>query len=491
MYPMTLAFTDYMECQPLRMLLQQKKIIIKSLKHKPNGKLYVTKKLRPPKQMVNKWFFQDMFSSKPLVLIKAAACDLLQPSLGPSGGNELITLTCINIHQVYLAGNWGITQQQGYTPVHTYTEKKVKVFQGSTETELTIGSSGVGYSDGWFQKKILTASKITFNTTDPKYPIYKARYNPKQDTGEGNVVYLCSTATDNYNRPTHDKMLIAQGQPLWLLLFGFADFVKQFRKPAETFPIYYLMITSDSIHPFPKSPPMKTHLIIDESFTKGFAPYGTQIQDYMLTKWYPTLDYQQESISNIVKTGPFVPKPDPTKANWELHYKCIFYFKWGGSLQQDSQILDPSNKKEYDVPDKLQSAIQISDPQTQIPETILHNWDFRRGFITPKALKRMSEHLKAESIISTDADSTPTKRPRLHAQEPVLQGQKTQEETCLHSLFEESIFQDPEKETETSIKQLIKQQHQQQQGIKLKLLQLLTHMKRQQQQLQLQAGLPE
>ncbi len=54
---MTLAFTDYMECQPLRMLLQQKKIIIKSLKHKPNGKLYVTKKLRPPKQMVNKWFF--------------------------------------------------------------------------------------------------------------------------------------------------------------------------------------------------------------------------------------------------------------------------------------------------------------------------------------------------------------------------------------------------------------------------------------------------
>ena len=150
----------------------------------------------------------------------------------------------------------------------------------------------------------------------------------------------------------------------------------------------------------------------------------------------------------------------------------------GRSLQQDSQILDHPTKR-YDVPDKLQSAIQISDPQTQIPETILHNWDFRRGFITPKALKRMSEHLKAESIVSTDADSTPTKRPRLHAQEPVLQGQKNTRGDLSPLTLRRKYLPGPGKRTETSINQLIKQQHQQQQGIKLKLLQLLTHMKRQ------------
>ena len=495
MYPMSLNFNDYMETHPLRMLLHQKKITILSLKHKPSGKLYVTRKFKPPKQMVNKWFFQDMFAPKPLILLRACVCDLFQPYLGQSGGNELVTLTCINIHDFYDVGNWGTVQTNGYSPIPTQHPTTVKIKTGSAESTVNIGTShnSTGYLDGWFQKKILTATQATRSPslTDFKYPTYKARYNPTIDTGAGNLVYLCSIHTERYDKPTHDKVLWAQNQPLWLLLFGFQDYVAKMKGSAETFPIYYLLITSEFIHPTSGNKYPKTHLIIDDSFVKGLGPFQSTIQDQWLNNWYPTLTFQQESISNIVKTGPFIPKPDPTKGNWELHYKSTFYFKWGGALQQDNQIYNPADKKDYDVPDKQLSPIQISDPQSQIPETILHSWDFRRGYITPKALKRMSDHLKVESIISTDTEvTTPTKKPRLSKGMPALQEEETQEQTYLHSLFEKSISQE-ETQEETSIKQLIKQQHKQQQGIKLKLLQLITHMKREQQQLQLHAGLPQ
>nr|UHK04285.1 MAG: ORF1 [Torque teno midi virus] len=495
MYPMTLNFPDYIECQPLRMLLQQRKIVILSLKHKPTSKIHITKKFKPPRQMVNKWFFQDMFAPKPLLLIKAAVCDLLQPDLGPSGGNKLITLQCINIHKIYQEGNWGTASDAGYKPIATTIDKiNIKDKQNPDGVDIMIGTSNhhVSYTSGWFQKRILQAYSAKLpNQTDYNQPVYSVRYNPSLDTGKDNMVYLCSIQTSTYKPPTTDKVLFASNQPLWMLLFGFIDYVAHIKKPAETMPIYYLLIKSPYIEPQPDGTYPKTHLIIDSSFVSGLGPFNTTpVPTKFLNKWYPTLFYQQEAISNIVKCGPFIPKPDPTKANWELHYKCTFYFKWGGSIHQDTQITNPTEKTDYPVPDTVQSALQVVDPQTQIPETMLHAWDFRRDYITKTAFKRMSEHLETESILPTDTDSEPpTKRYKPSACTPHLQDQETQPQTCLLSLFEENTCQDQKEETETSLKQLIHQQQQQQQTIKLKLLHLITHMKRQQHQLQLNTGL--
>lgn len=494
MYPMSLNFGDYIECQPGRMLLQQRKIILLSLKHKPNAKLHVTKRFKPPKQMTNKWFFQDMFSNKPLLLLKASVCDLLQPELGPSGGNKLVTLNCINIHSLYLQGNWGIggTQTQ-YVPIATWTNPKtITIVKGSTQTNIEVGrTNAVSYSDGWFQKTILQAHKIKVSQSEYT-STYQARYNPAIDTGKDNLVYLCSFTAPDYRPPQHDKVLYASNQPLWMLLFGFADYVKKIKEPVETFPIYYLLVSSPYIEPHFNVANPRTHLIIDSSFISGQGPFNTTVPDRFLPKWYPSLYYQQEAISSIVKAGPYVPKPDPKQANWELPYKCTFYFKWGGSFHQDTQIYNPKEKTDYPVPDNLQSAVQVTDPQQQIPQTMLHTWDYRRDIITKAALKRMSEHFETKSDLSTDADSSP---PRKICKQslcaPLLQDQQTQEQTCLHSLFEESTCQEQEEEKETSIKQLIQQQQHQQQRIKYKLLQLISHMKRQQQQLQLNTGILE
>nr|UHK05303.1 MAG: ORF1 [Torque teno midi virus] len=488
-YPMTLNFQDYLNTHPYRMLLQKHKIIIPSLKWKPKGKKYVKKKFKAPKQMTNKWFFQDGFAEKPLILFRAAVCDLTTPFLGPSGENELTSLWCINIHDTYTQGNWGITE---YKPYATFNKQEVTYFPKNSSTPTTMQLSGnhVNYEGGWFSKNLLQSSGIQF--TNKVTPIYQARYNPKTDNGIGNKVYLCSIQSSDYHIPSSDKVLLVTEKPIWLALFGFSDYVKQLKYPAETLAIYYLAIESKHIVAHPSGQLKTLHIPIDYSFILGKGPYNTTVPDRMITKWYPTLEHQQESMNNIVKTGPFIPKPDPTKANWELHYKYIFYFKWGGAQDNIKQVADPAKKTDYPTPDNFQPTIQITNPQTQVPENILHTWDFRRSMVTKTALKRMSEYLPMEQLISTDSEChSPHKIIKLSTQLPNLQEEETENQTCLQELFKEDSCQEEETQTEDPIRKLIIQQQQQQHSIKLNLLHLLTKLKKAQRQMQLQAGLLE
>lgn len=494
MYPMTLSFPDYMQCQPLQMLLQKRKIIIRSLQHKPTGKAYVKKRFRPPKQMTNKWFFQNQFALKPLILIKATVADLTQPFLGPGGGNELVSLQCLNIHNGYITPNWGTTQTQGYAPYSTAHLNQVKWEKGTKSGTATIDTThynATSLNQGWFQKTLLQADKIQFTNTasDLKPPTYWARYNPKEDTGVNNSVYLVSINSTEYRKPETDRILIANNKPLWMLLYGFIDYIKHIKK-TEVTSIYFLLIQSDHIHPFADTALPKTHLILDSTFINGQGPFNTPVPPRMQGNWYPTLEHQQDSICNIIKAGPFTYKPDPTQGNWELHYTSTFFFKWGGALEPNNQVTDPTLVPDYPSPNTVQPTIQISDPSKQIPESILHSWDFRRGYITRKALKRMQEHLETATFISTDADhQSPRKKPRLQSQMPLLQEEETEDQKCLLSLFEEPTWQ--EAQEETSVKQLIQQQQQQQQKLKLQLLSLITSIKQKQMQLQLHSGLPQ
>nr|UHK03720.1 MAG: ORF1 [Torque teno midi virus] len=489
-YPLSLSFADIMNCHPYMILQSQHKIIIPSMKHNPKGKPYVKKKMKPPKQMTNKWFFQDMFSDKPLILLTAAVCDLSMPYLGPSGENTLISLTCLNIHNCYDLGNWGAPE---YKPYSTFTGTKVKYKprKASAETEFQLGSTGVGYSDGWFSKQLLQAEYIAFTSDKKVPPVYYARYNPAIDDGVGNSVYLCSVSTSDFNKPASDKVLIASNKPLWMLLFGFVDYVRHIKRPVETMSIYYLVIETKYIHATFTGTRTYLHIPLDLSFIEGKGPYNSLASDKWLTRWYPTLVHQQQSMNNIVKAGPFIPKPDPTKANWELHYNSTFFFKWGGAQDTTKAVTDPAKQSDWITPDNIQQTIQAVDPKTQVPQSLLHTWDFRRGSITETALKRMYQHLPTEQLTSTDGeDLPPKKKAKYTSQQPVLQEEETENQTCLHSLFEEDTCQE-EKEDQQSLRHLIQQQQQQQQNIKHNLLHLLTKLKKAQLQLQLHSGLLE
>nr|UHK04221.1 MAG: ORF1 [Torque teno midi virus] len=498
MYPMTLNFNDYMNTQPLQLLLQRKHFVVPSFKNKPNGKPYITKYFKPPKQMTNKWFFQNSFSEKPLLLLTAAVCNLQQPFLGPQGENEGVTLTCINIQSGYINGDWGAASSTGYYPVKTYTPTGISYKPKSSDSAKTLtfptGSpkNTVTYSAGWFSKEILKAWGVQFSSAGQYLPpTYEARYNPKTDTGKGNIVWLSSVSTDHYNPPQTDKILQVREQPLWLLLFGLVDYIQQLKKLDEFEKIYYLLIQSDFIKPKRNTSPHTTHLIIDSTFTNGLGPFASTPTDHMLLHWYPTLEQQQQSITNIVLAGPFTYKTSSTQNNWELHYKYCFYFKWGGAQDNNKQITDPSKHSDYPTPNPEQQAIQIADPRQQIPESLLHSWDFRRGYLTKSALKRMYEYLPTEQIIPTDSElPSPQKKIKFSCQTPHLQEESTEETCCLQTLFKESTCQEIPQE-EISIKQLIQQQQQQQQTIKHNLLLLLSQLKNKQLELQLHSGLLE
>nr|UHK04249.1 MAG: ORF1 [Torque teno midi virus] len=494
MYPMKLNFTDYMETQPMQLLLTKKHLVIPSLQHKPGGRKYIKKHFKPPKQMVNKWFFQHSFADKPLLLLRSAVCNLDQPFLGPSGENELITLTVLNIYTGYQLSNWGINSGQYNPNTWAPTKTTYKKKGATTTTEFELKNNHVGYENGWFSKQLMQADSVQFQNNAQLYePIKQVRYNPKQDTGKNNSVWLASISANRFDKPSTDHILIAREQPLWLILFGFTDFIIQIKHTKETEKIYYLMIQTDFFEPkFVDQYIPRTYLILDNTFVNGQGPYGSQITEHMRLNWYPTIQHQQQSMAAIVQSGPYTYKNNPTQNNWELHYKYYFFLKWGGSQDNSEQVNDPSKHTEWVAPDNFSRSIQVSDPKTQIPETILHTWDYRRDFITKTALKRMYDHLEPDTLIPTDSECpSPQKRQKFSCQLPHLQEEKTKEINYLQELFKENIFQEPQEETEESLKQLIHQQQQQQQHIKQNLILLLTQMKQKQMELQLHTGLLE
>nr|UHS18318.1 MAG: hypothetical protein [Gammatorquevirus sp.] len=496
-YPMIINEDTYTETHPHSMLLQQHKIVIPSMKTRPFGKKKIRKKIRPPKQQTNKWFFQHSFTDTGLLFIKAAACDLNYIHLGEYSENELTSFLALNIESFYVQAGWGHSQKGAYKPISTMTVTSVTGI-GYDNKPFTVNvtdnyKASINYDTGFFASPILRSKSISKpDSLATKKPLIGCRYNPKIDTGEGNYVWLIAVQQQDYRKPSSDKTLIAHGKPMWLLLYGWTDYVLRLKKGQDIYTQYYLALQSPQIRSTQGQTQNKTYIPIDDTFVQGNGPYNATPTSKQKEYWYPTLEHQQQTLNNIVKCGPFIPRPEGKKSNWELHINYCFYFKWGGALDTNHQVADPSKQTDYPVPDNLNQALQIVDPQTQIPASMLHTWDYRRGFITQKALKRMQSYLPMEPTLSTDSEcSSPLKKRRLSKREPPLQEEETETDHCLQQLFEQSSCQEIQEEKENPIYKLIQQQQQQQHVIKYNLLQLLTALKKTQLQMQLHTGILE
>nr|UHK05170.1 MAG: ORF1 [Torque teno midi virus] len=495
-YPMVINEDTYSQTHPHSQLLQKRKIVVPSLKYQPYGKPYIIKKIKPPKQQVNKWFFQHSFTDTGLLFFKAAACDLHYIHLGEYSENELTSFLALNTQDFFTHAGWGKTSSQAYQPVVTWNINAVSgTDQQGKPFTVNIGTTydtSIAYDTGWFNTKILTAKTYTTHQLVGKTPLIGVRYNPKTDTGEGNAIWLVAIQADKFDKPHTDKTLIASGKPMWLLLYGWSDYVKRLKKDEPIYKYYFLVLQSKCFITS-KTTTTPTYIVpIDDSFINGRSPYDTTVTTIEKKHWYPTLYHQQKTMNNIVMCGPFIPRPEGKKSNWELNINYCFFFKWGGAMQPPNEVSDPATATEYPVPDKLSKGIQISDPKTQIPASLLHTWDFRRGLITPKAFKRMSDHLPIETTISTDSEyHSPHKKHKPSKKEAPLQEKETETQICLQQLFEEDTCQEIQEETTDPILQLIHQQHKQQQLIKHNLLSLLTSLKQTQLQMQIQTGILE
>lgn len=492
MPPFHIEKYTYTSIHPSQLLLQKHKKIILSRNTKPNGKLTKRMLIKPPKQMINKWFFTDHFCKFPLFFLKGSACDFRYSNLGCCNESPLSNIYFLNL--TYFANtNWGLEQATTimYTP-HANAEREFSidyVWKGKkyTNERISIGQTwqgSISYNEGWFQYKVLNATKI-YNQAS--LPLSVGRYSPQADTGEGNKIYFVSVTSRLPVQPT-DTTLVYQGLPIWLMLYGFSSYINLVKQDKTFLKTHFLVIETSAIYIYNTTQTVRKFIVVDPSFINGLAPYDIDPTQTQKQYWYPTYLHQQKTINNIVSSGPYIPKLDQVKnSTWELDYKYCFYFKWGGPQITDQEVADPSKLPDYEVPDHLAGTVQITNPSKQKAASYLHPWDHRRGIITQRAFKRISENLSIDTDFYPDAEP-PQKKKRITAQLRTAQEKEEEIQTCLQELCEENICQE---QTEDNLLNLIQQQREQQQQLKRNLLVLLSDMKKKQRMLQLQTGLIE
>nr|UHK04368.1 MAG: ORF1 [Torque teno midi virus] len=494
--PFHLEKFTYTAMHPHQMLLQKHKKLVLSKKTKNNSKLTVKLYIKPPKQMITKWFFTDHFCNYPLVLLKASAASFAYPDITPTGQSQLTNVLYLN-QNIFQATSWGLAspETQAYTPYNSTNPVYYKDAKGTNTTfaKPTTYSNSVNYTTGWFNSKFLNARGIYLDNTYSEekkvdaVPLAIGRYNPTADDGTQTAIWLVSTVKSQPIKPS-DEVLKYEGLPLWLLLYGYISYVLQTKNDKRFLDQYYIVFQCPAIYRYPKTHTTLPIIPIDAAFTQGKAPYDQVLTDTQKKLWYPTLRWQMQTINSIVCCGPYIPNySEERESSWELTYRYCFYFKWGGPETTDQPVKDPSKVPDYDVPDHLQKTVQITNPAKQKASTYTHAWDIRRGMLTRTALKRICEDAETDTDFQPDTETPQKKRKKTTALLKVPQ-QEEEIQSCLHYLCEENTFQDPQT---TDLRQLIQQQQHQQQELKYNLLKLLADLKTKQQILQLQTGLLE
>nr|UHM26232.1 MAG: ORF1 [Torque teno midi virus] len=491
----------YNDLHPQSLLLSRHHKIVPSLARKPLGKSYIKVKIKPTKQMLTKWFFQQDFATQGLLTIAAASANFSWAMYGPDTQSRCLTLYSLNTtfyhNSDYAAAATHTWFPYNQWPVTTGLKflRKVKDKWVATEIKPTNYLQSVNKDTGFFSPYVLQALKIVASSTTEKdydtapaamasLPVAAFRYNPEEDTGVGNVVWLTSTLSNTHWEQPHLTDLIIVGKPLWQAFYGFQSYIEKSKKYKDWLTTGIFVCKCPSLK---RITPVdqQTFIFIDLDFIQGKLPFEETITPKRAQFWYPTTENQQVTISNIVQCGPYVPKyAYQDDSSWNLMYKYIFYFKWGGPYTTEELVQNPKNQGKYPVPDTITQAIQVANPLKQTCETMLRDWDYRRGIITTTALKRMSKHLQSDTSFQSDDSETPKKKRKVTAEIPCHEEKTQKMQKCLLSLFEEDTCQEPE-----DLKQLIIHQQQQQQKLKYNLIRLLMDLKHQQRILQHQTGI--
>lgn len=501
--PFMLNKYTYAEMQPQNALLARHKRIILSQAEKPHGKLRVKIKIKCPKLMSTKWFFQKEFCDHTLVQVCATAISFSFPRIQPNAQNTIITIYALNT-SFYHNSDWSQTKTDAYRNITTQTyplffTHNIKGIQNPYEynpdsSTLISGYANkydysISYEKGLFSPQVLTSTAVRPGNPNAQplglLPVIVLRYNPATDDGYGNEIYLASTMRGSFNKPTVTPDYMFPGVPLWMGLYGYYDFLIQKSNDKGLMLYHMLVLKSSALHPISQSTEQQYYPVIDIDFAFGKLPYDEYITKLQKKKWYPSGEMQEQTLNNIVMTGPYVPKfNNITNSTWELDYFYKFFFKWGGPQTTDPVAEDPCKKGTYPTLSALEKTIQIKNPEKLDPKSILHEWDFRRGIVTTTALKRMSENIQTDTSLESDDSESPPKRRKVTKEIPCEIQEQKKIQKCLLSLCEEDICQE---EPET-LHQLIEQQQQQQHHLKRNILQLLTHLRKTQAKMQLQTG---
>nr|UGV38342.1 MAG: ORF1 [TTV-like mini virus] len=505
--PMKDTIYQHTNAQPNNMLLYKQKVIVPSKKTAPYRKNFIVKKLKPPDQFKNQWYFQQDMNKQPLLLLTSTACSLNRMFLNPTSVNSNITLNVLNTDIFKTPNFQNIPQGTGpwqpkpgyflYATHNGDTDPQLKslIFLGQTKAFTEGKAIGLQtwqqYSDNnkinenmgnIFHTDYFTGTKQVFisqtspvkafqNNADTErskkastqqiapltQPLYiTLRYTPERDKGDTNEIYLLRTTDTKFNFDEPDnELLIYSGFPLWCLFWGFIDWqtkIKEITNPTEN---AILVLKTEETYPTKKNTPL---ILLDDTFIHGYSPWQWETHDLYdsdARAWHPKVKYQEMQIEKICETGPATCKT--SKFSIEAHIGYCFYFKWGGCPNDLEHIKDPGEQEKYPTPNYELQGPEIQDPNAEYKYE-LWPFDFRRQMLTKKAKDRISQDQPITPITFTGSKLSATPQRKTTKIQALLQT-PTQEE------------EDQTQEQQQQLQQLKHQQHK----LKQQLYRLIQH----------------
>lgn len=432
-YPMEVGKFHYPSMHPQRLMLYNHRIVVPSYqamphKKKPYKRVYV----KPPKEMIDKWYFQQYFQRFPLVLIAAAACSLEQYYVSDNAMSNNISLWSIDT-KLITNKNFQRPPETGWTPKEgqylfaTYngaeTLQKINIsrctYLGNT-IQNTPGAEGKQKAlKEWgnpFFKNIITGDRRVILTkknneqfwtqTTPIEGIFidrpiaiKCRYNPTKDDGIGNEAYWVTNFSKENNWDwNNDPDIHIQGFPLWLMLWGWYDWSRNLNKIKNIYNDYLLVVKSRYL-----TPQLPAYVFLNSSYVDGEGPYNSNLDELpgdIENHWYPQYKFQQEAIEDLLMSGTGVCRGNHTR-QIQAHVDYSLFFKWGGNPATMETVVDPTTQPQYPIPTGQFLSNEITDPSTSIYNYI-YNFDQRRDLLTQTAEKRIKHLTDFDPFMFTD-----------------------------------------------------------------------------------------
>lgn len=288
--PMTINEMTHMAAHPVNVLQSRHRVIVKSRQTKRRGRPYVRVRIKPPRLLISKWYFQQDFCMTNLLLMTVTACNLKNPWMRVGAVTPCLTFFCLK-PSVYtnlsntidqsaqttmdaqVWGNSTIHWQYWYTrDGQRWLQKFLK--QGKTfkpddlkdqkswdengfketlqkaraeeEKDLTQQRKDLGITPNkpdtipqlWHSTGLYSTTLLTPERLDPELPVpfVTVRYNPLTDMGIGNWIAVQSVSASQATISGSQYRYLFKEKPLWMLLFGYYDYM---RKAEDKFPDFF------------------------------------------------------------------------------------------------------------------------------------------------------------------------------------------------------------------------------------------------------------
>nr|UGV35082.1 MAG: ORF1 [TTV-like mini virus] len=430
--PMTDTEHKHLNSHPYRQLLSKKNITVPNLVRHQYKHNYIKKRFPPPSLLTNKWYFQQDICNTNLLMLTTTAVNLDQFWIPNNEVSNTITFLSLNTN-IFQNPNfhdpggtlgyqpkttyilWADDHNSQHTPenftnfiylgdANKYTYGKTQ-HNNQTPPQPSQSWGNPFYRDHTHRDTVLyyttkMPTAYTDNTT-PKTradPIYiTCRYNPLADTGHGNEVYFKSTSISKnpIHTPETNPDIHISGFPLWLILWGWPDWIEKSKPINQIYLNYYIVIKSDFI-----TPKLPGYVPLDAFFTQLQQDQESLLTETDKNYWHPRWAYQQKTINQIGNSGPATPKINKSQSI-QVNARYTFYFKWGGCPAPMQHIKDPCEQPKFPVPNNIIQTIQITDPATE-KTTLLYDFDQRRDELTATAAKRLKKAKDSKTNIFPD-----------------------------------------------------------------------------------------